>query len=134
MIKHTNPFYTIDEALAVLKNLGADPHRGKSSPGATYPFPWGNSYGAKPEEPVYWQEHVLGIMVQSVYTKGTHHYVIEIHLDREGFDTVYGIMRALADEAPELLKKDHSDEYDMYYIEPGSLLRLFKLVPKEESK
>lgn len=137
MIKHTNPFYTIHEATEALRHLGAEPYKSKSQnqtqnpSGATYAFPWGDSYGAKPEEPIYWQDHILGIMVQRVYEGGTHYHKIEIHLDAEGFDRVCSLMEASADEVPPLLKKAHSDEYDMHYIEPGTLLTLFKLVARE---
>lgn len=136
MTKHTNPFYTIHETTEVLRQMGAEPFKNKpesqNPSGATYAFPWGDSYGAKPEEPIYWQDHILGIMVQRVYEKGTHYHKIEIHLDAEGFDSVYELMRSPEDDEPKVLKKVHSDEYDMYYIEPGTLLTLFKLVPRED--
>ena len=120
MNKYTNPFLTIGETLSTLKSLGADP----LAPllGATYPFPWGNSY-----KNIDWREHILSIMVQRVYEKGNHYYKIEIHLDTEGFDIVCSLMNT-ADEVPPLLKKKLSDEFDMHYIEPNSLLRLFKRV------
>lgn len=142
MIKYTNPFYTINAAATILRHLGADPNKlqaqaqAQNPSGATYTFPWGGSVGAKPEESIYWQDHILGIMVQRVYEKDTHYYKIEIHLDAEGFDSVYSLVKAsnIADEVPPLLKKKHSDDYDMHYIEPGDLLTLFKLVVREDEQ
>lgn len=114
MIKHTNPFYTIEESVAVLKNLGANP--------APVPIPFRYD-----ENAVYWQDHVISVKANRVYDDHyEHHFEVEIHIDKEGFDA---LVRATGLET--IQKEKHSEEYDIWFIRPGTLLQVFTLVPKE---
>ena len=128
MFKYNNPFHTINEAVTVLVTHGADPIMSKSA-GSTYAFPWGDSYVVQDE--IYWQEHILSVAAIRVYSGSAYHYKVEIHILSEGFDRVLELIRRNSTFAPEVVKVPHSDEYDMHYIEPDTLLRIFKLVPKE---
>jgi hypothetical protein len=131
MIKQTNPFYTINEAYEILKRLGAD----LMNSSTTYSLPWNDTCETQPERPLCWQEYVLSIITRRIYVGSAYYYVVEIHMDDEGFDKVCDLIEASVDvnkdEVPVLCKGPHSDKYDMYYIEPGAQLILFKLVPKE---
>ena len=110
MSEYVNPFNTFNESIAVLKNLGVDPMH-------------------EDNECNSWQEEIISIAWCSVTSK-----VLEIHLSNAGFDMVYALMQSTTDSAPEILKSQHTDEYDVHYIEPSRTLKLFKLVPKENDK
>jgi hypothetical protein len=111
MLKHTNPFYTISEAIGVLINHDADPYKGKptieSSEGATY---------------AYWQEHILSVKANRIYDDHlNHHFEVEIHVDREGLDAL------VAMTGMNVLREHHSEGYDQLTLHPGSLLKIFTL-------
>lgn len=128
MTKHINPFYTLVEATAVLKNLGADPRRSKPQnvTGVSYPFPWGYSYGAKPEEKVYWQEHIISVATRRVYDEHQDYWFeVEIHIDKEGLEALVALTGL------NILKGPHSDDYEQWTVNPGTLFKVFALVPTE---
>ena len=117
MIKHTNPFYTIQEALAVLKNAGADPDKLDLTPGCACETSW--------------QEDILGIIVRPDHEGLGNYFVVDIQMyNAEGaFDRLKARM-------PQVEEKilPHSAEFDMRVLEPGSLLRIFTLIPKGSEK
>lgn len=113
MIKHTNPFYTINDAIDVLKNLSAKP--------LSNPFRYD-------ESEIHWPDHVLSVHVSRVYNdKYEHYFESEIHLDKEGF-VAFVSMTGLN------VQREHlSDDYDTLYVLPGSLLKVFTLGAKEDT-
>lgn len=125
MTKYANPFFTINEAEAVLKSLGANPLSTKSAnPAATpsYPFPWGNSYGVQPNA-TSWQEDIISVTVNREYTGGDHHFRMDIHMDSPGFDELLRLIEQEAVEVP------FSEDYRKLVVEPSPLLYIFKLIP-----
>ena len=110
MTKHINPFYTIGEAVSVLKNLGAKP--------TSNPFKYN-------ESDIIWPEHILSVCTRRVYDEHCDYYFeTEIHIDKEGLDA-FVEMTGLT-----ILREYHSDGYDLLYVRPGSLLKVFTLEAK----
>jgi hypothetical protein len=114
MTKFTNPFYTIDEAIEVLKSLGAKP--------MSNPFRYD-------ESSVHWPEHIIGIQTSRVYdVQYKYHFEVEIHVDREGLDALVQ-MTGL-----NIMREPHLGILDALTVRPGTLLKVFALEAKEESK
>ena len=114
MTKHTNPFYTIDEAVAVLKSLGAKP--------TSNPFKYDDA-------DIIWPEHILSVCTRRVYVEhGDYYFETEIHIDKEGFD-------AFVEKTGLTTSREyHSGDYDLLCVRPGSLLKVFALVVKEDTE
>ena len=101
MIKSNNPFSIWGHALEILRFKGVDPQAS-------------------------WATHILGVMMNKVYGKDTHHYSLDIHLDNEGFDMVDKILR----NTPVYISEHSSSVMGIYYqltLEPSELLRLYTL-------
>jgi len=125
MTKYANPFFTINEAEAVLKSLGANPLSTKSANPSTtpsYPFPWGNSYGVQPNA-TPWQEDILNVTICRVYEGESHHFRVDVHMDSPGFDELLRLIEQEAVEVP------FSEDYRKLQVEPSPLLCIFKLIP-----
>ena len=107
MIKHTNPFITFDEAVAVLKSLGAKP--------TANPFKYN-------EDTVHWPDHILSMSARRVYNDTYEYYFeIDIHMDAEG-------LRALADLTGLTISRGHhSGEYDALVLRPSNLITVTAL-------
>lgn len=113
MTKHTNPFYTIREAIAVLKNLGTKPTEN--------PFRYDESQ-------IHWPDDILSVKTVRVYDEekpSNHHFEVEIHIDREGFNALVQLTGL------NVMREPHSEGFDQLTIHPGSLLTVFTLEPKE---
>jgi hypothetical protein len=63
-----------------------------------------------------------------MYHGGTHHYVVEVHLNAKGFKEV----RDLLGETFDVERRPVTDSFDMYSIDVCSVLKLFKLEPKNQ--
>lgn len=120
MTKHSNPFYTMGEALAVLNSVGANPLRNL------------------PDE-LDWRTQVLSVMFTRAYNGSNHYFVVSVHIDAEGL----GILLSMIDKstcpegALEPVRTKHSEEYDklaIYLDSEGCMLEVMALVPAEESK
>lgn len=122
MTKYTNPFYTLNEAISVLKSLGADPY----NIGATNAHSWDSAVPTQ-DETIFWNDHILSVSTSRVYADFSHYNVVEIHLTAKGFDALVSII-----DTP-VHKKAFGDgtEFDMYFIEPVPLLKIFTLNPCE---
>lgn len=111
MTKHTNPFYTLDEALHVLKNVGAKP--------MSNPFRYD-------ESEIHWPDHILSVRANRVYNDTYEHYFeMEIHVDREGFDAFVKMTGLTVSRDP--------DCEDELVVRPGSLLKVFALETKGDA-
>ena len=111
MTKFSNPFCTLDEAVAVLRSLGAKPKAN--------PFKYDESQ-------IHWQEHILSISAHRVYDEHyVNHFEVGIHIDLEG-------LRALTDiTGLSISREHHSDGYDALVVRPGTLLKVMALEAKE---
>ena len=103
MKEYTNPFYTLREAIAILKSSGADPFK------ADGPY-------------TSWQDSILSITTQNLYSGGYHHSVL-IHVNGEGFEEVV----RLTDSADKVVRAYFVEEYDEYSFELSPGLKIFKL-------
>lgn len=111
MIKHTNPFQTISEAVAALKNLGAKPY--------------GNPF-VYDESCIPWTEHILSVSTMRVYNDSyEYHFAMEIHIDLEGLN------KLVEQTGLNILRESHSDELDRLVVHPGTLLKVYALGAKE---
>ena len=111
MTRHTNPFYTIDEAVDVLRNLGAKPMAHIIHP---------------TEENFNWQDRILSVSAGRVYDEQyNYHFDVTIHIDREGFDALVAMTGLV------ISVEEFDDDYLAEVVYPGSLLKVFTLVPKE---
>lgn len=114
MIKHTNPFHTINEAISILGHMGARPYD--------------STFGRNVSDD-YWTEHILSIRAAREYNDHYEFYFqMEIHIDREGFQKLVDLTGL------NIMRKPHSPEYDMLSVFPGTYLEVFALVPKEETE
>ena len=110
MNKHTNPFYTISDAITTLRIMGAKPEAN--------PFKYG-------ESDIIWPEHILSVCTRRVYDEhGNYYFETEIHIDKEGLDALVEITGL------NIMREYHSDDYDLLSVRPGSLLKVFTLEAK----
>ena len=109
MTPHTNPFYTINETIAVLRNLGA--------------APLSNPRGSAPPEA--WREHIIGIQVNRVYdyNPNTHHFETVIHVNKVGFEMLHRLINV-----PYTLEK-FTQANDKMVMRPSNLIEIIALSP-----
>ncbi len=108
MTKYTNPFYTIGEAITLLRSLGASPQCNI------------------PEGQFDWREDILSVMVTRTYEGSSHYFNLEIHIDRQGFYELHQMLGGTATIS------EHSDLYDKVSLKLGAHLEVFMLSPKGE--
>lgn len=115
MTKHTNPFYTIDEAVAVLQSLDASPLRNLPA----------------------WDEQILSIMVNRKYEGGSCYFGVSILILKEGFDALLELLPKDFDGNPQFepVRTKHTPEFDklaIYLDHPGHMLEVMALIPRED--
>lgn len=121
MTRYSNPFYTLKEAEAVLKSIGADTLRNNPD---TSP----NAYD--------WREHVLSVSTRVCYVGLKEYHECQIHLHRDAFNALVQQIRDYCGDPnayPVSVESFLDGEFYEHYIEPSELLRIFALVPANES-
>lgn len=121
MKKHTNPFYTNNEALVVLHALGTNPLQ-------SYDLLEREADSSKIPT---WPENVLSVVTTRVYENSEYYFETVIHLDCEGFQEVSALIGC--EEAISVVK-DYSSDYEMLSLQPSPCLKLMALVPKRTKK
>ena len=159
MNKHTNPFHTIEEAMSILKSLGADPLKPRtavqsnsnsnsnSNSGATYPFPWGHLQPKETNEPVLdpnvfhgfayepsvdWREEIMSITTHMVHDSNGSGFKFMVHISNKGFDALLQILGRDRGEMYPVRKELCFVDYDSYTVEPSPGLEICKLELREE--
>lgn len=119
MTKHTNPFYAINEACAILENLGASPLRNL------------------PPEQVDWREKILSVTVAHNYKDNLNHFAVSIHMELEGFDALLGLLPKDFNGNPQFVarKSRYTPDYDkiaIYLDKDHYMLEVMALIPRED--
>lgn len=113
MNKFTNPFHTINEAIAKLNAHGANPLQ----LGATIP-------DLAPEDKPKWPDNVLRVEAERVYTNdGGHYFRFLMHLNSTGFEEIVKLIEMPVTE--EII--DAPGDLRFLSIEPSPLLKIYTL-------
>ena len=114
MTKYPNPFYTHNEACAILENLGVSPLRNL------------------PPEKVDWRELILSIITNRKYEGGDYHFVVSIHIEREGFDA---LLEMLPKDTCIPRRSRHTTDFDkiaIYLDKDHYMFEIMALIPRED--